>query len=442
MTRTIVSILLLTAISVTLLIPQPTTIVSIKEFGAKGDGVTDDLAAIQKAILSIRQTGGTIQFPRSKSPYRISGTVVIEGMHDIVLTGEGSILKLSSDKGDLFSGILIRKCRRISVTGIQIAGQKVFRIGANAAGIKVSLSDSVSLMNVTVTDAVTNGIEGILSSYCSVERCTVSQTQNYNGIGWTGGHHNSFLSNTCTVNRGQGIEIRSQQNSIVRGNYCAQNGAVGEQSSGITVEAEDGTVEITSVTGDSPMKIVTNAPHGYKRGDHVRFVDRAGNVQTLSNTECDTASFSVERSVGSFVPEKGMMVLFNGSDAEVAFAGKNIIVDGNICEKNRGFGIYLVSAKMAFVSDVTLINNQITDNSHAGIMITSAAGLKELRTTRGIRIQSNSILRNGTVTHQPQIWLDTATDVVITGNVIDRKTGNDLSIKNTDPLNIIIEKND
>lgn len=39
-------------------------VVSVKDFGAKGDGVTDDTAAIQAAIDSIPVSGGTIYFPQ------------------------------------------------------------------------------------------------------------------------------------------------------------------------------------------------------------------------------------------------------------------------------------------------------------------------------------------------------------------------------------------
>lgn len=57
--------------------PKPGTEVSIKQFGAIGDGKADDTASIRKAIESAG-TGGAVRFPMGR--YRISGTLEIEGV--------------------------------------------------------------------------------------------------------------------------------------------------------------------------------------------------------------------------------------------------------------------------------------------------------------------------------------------------------------------------
>ena len=50
---------------------------NVKDFGAKGDGVTDDSAAIQRAIDQVGLTGGTVFFPIGK--YRIKKTLTVSG---------------------------------------------------------------------------------------------------------------------------------------------------------------------------------------------------------------------------------------------------------------------------------------------------------------------------------------------------------------------------
>lgn len=47
-------------------------------FGAVGDGVTDDTAAIQAAINAAMATGGVVYFPTG--PYRVNGTLTVSGM--------------------------------------------------------------------------------------------------------------------------------------------------------------------------------------------------------------------------------------------------------------------------------------------------------------------------------------------------------------------------
>src|SRR6202171_1684931 len=51
----------------------PSSTVSVKGFGAKGDGVTNDQPAIQAAIESLAATGGTVYVPAGD--YRLRGSI-------------------------------------------------------------------------------------------------------------------------------------------------------------------------------------------------------------------------------------------------------------------------------------------------------------------------------------------------------------------------------
>jgi hypothetical protein len=76
-------------------------IVSVKDFGAVGNGTTDDTAAIQAAIntLTVGTTGGTIYFP--KGTYLVSGITITSpagtnntlGENGITLEGEFAVIK-------------------------------------------------------------------------------------------------------------------------------------------------------------------------------------------------------------------------------------------------------------------------------------------------------------------------------------------------------------
>jgi Pectate lyase superfamily protein len=74
----------------------PSAFVSVKDFGAVGNGTTDDLTAIQNAINSVSGDGGFVFFPRSTAPYLIDGTIQMKA--NVVLIGEyaGSIIKLAN----------------------------------------------------------------------------------------------------------------------------------------------------------------------------------------------------------------------------------------------------------------------------------------------------------------------------------------------------------
>ena len=72
----------------------------VRDRGARGDGTTDDTAAIQLTIdEAVRAGGGRVVFPRSDRPYRVSGTLRIRGSH-LELHGPGAILqRMPADRG-------------------------------------------------------------------------------------------------------------------------------------------------------------------------------------------------------------------------------------------------------------------------------------------------------------------------------------------------------
>lgn len=53
--------------------------VDVRDFGAKGDGITDDSEAFQKAIDSLETTGGLVSVPSGE--YRITKTLLVGGSH-------------------------------------------------------------------------------------------------------------------------------------------------------------------------------------------------------------------------------------------------------------------------------------------------------------------------------------------------------------------------
>lgn len=65
----------------------------VQDFGAKGDGVTDDTLAIQNAINSIKGTGGTVIFPHGT--YVVNGSLTTYG--NVIMDGNNSIIDCSKN---------------------------------------------------------------------------------------------------------------------------------------------------------------------------------------------------------------------------------------------------------------------------------------------------------------------------------------------------------
>ncbi len=69
------------------------TIVNVRDFGAIGDGVSDDSVAFQAALLAAQARSGAVYVPASSNPYVIGVGLVVDGVA-LIGAGPGSMLKL------------------------------------------------------------------------------------------------------------------------------------------------------------------------------------------------------------------------------------------------------------------------------------------------------------------------------------------------------------
>lgn len=122
-------------------------VVSVKDFGAKGDGVTDDTAAIQAALNA--GGGRTVWFP--SGTYLVSETLQIP--HDnCTIQGYGASLTLSEyDSAEGTSGVIGLKA--VGVSGISIFGIDFKKF---CVGIRILLSEKGSDYPATESNCISN----------------------------------------------------------------------------------------------------------------------------------------------------------------------------------------------------------------------------------------------------------------------------------------------
>ena len=82
--------------------------VSVLDFGAVGDGIADDTVAIQKALNAARGADGTAEgrtvfslyFPSVPGGfYKVTDSLLIDGMHGLVIYGDGALTKRGDEQG-------------------------------------------------------------------------------------------------------------------------------------------------------------------------------------------------------------------------------------------------------------------------------------------------------------------------------------------------------
>jgi len=98
-------------------VAQPTNSVNVLDFGAKGDGTTDDTAAIQKAIDSASASNVTVVFPATANFYRINNTLILKSNTSI--SGYGATLYMPSQDSPK---IMLRSSGVNYIKNVKIAG--------------------------------------------------------------------------------------------------------------------------------------------------------------------------------------------------------------------------------------------------------------------------------------------------------------------------------
>ena len=234
--------------------------ISVKDFGAKGDGTTDDTAAIQAGLDAVSGTGLTLLIPPSSSFYRITATLY-PGSYTTIW-GYGAEIKNSGTS--IFNMIWVLGAAGSAnyLTDVNIFGLTVDSNGttldSGGSGIGGSYCNNLRIRDCTVKNAWLQGIffaRGgkncwIESNYVerawgdgihigdqysgeTLENVWITDNFVYNsfddGIGVTGGAHLVWVTNNKvdTVTAAAGIDLSGCYQTYVQGNYVTAYGQIG-----------------------------------------------------------------------------------------------------------------------------------------------------------------------------------------------------------------------
>lgn len=141
-------------------------VVSVKDFGAVGNGVTDDTAAIQAAISAL-SSRATIYFPRGI--YSVSDTIIVSGEH-IEITGDGG----------LGGGSIIRGAAGLS-------NKTLFSVSAfcfNLNNISLESFNATNAKAVELLGSINNGLDYISKCFLGGWDTAITvRTDTYNVTG-------------------------------------------------------------------------------------------------------------------------------------------------------------------------------------------------------------------------------------------------------------------
>lgn len=325
--------------------------IDVRSKGARGDGKTDDTAAIQAAIDAIATTGGTVRVPAGNymidaaRAISLRSNIRLEMAPDAQLTALPNTLKRyhvirvwrasnvqiisgrvvgerdqhRGDKGEWGYGINIQASHKVLVDGTHIAdcwGDGIW-IGAFGRGAKADISTDVTVQNVVSTN---NRRQGLSLGPCQRVRILNSTFSNTHGTKPQSGidlepmgqgDTKDVLIEGCTLtgNYGCGVEIHHNVSGVViRRCTIRDNHGYGV----LAAQMNDLWVDDNVITD--------NGMNGVKLAGHTR------DVKVTDNTLTANSARSLRRALKAMVSDSGGA---HPAQLHVGDKTSNVHVSGN-----------------------------------------------------------------------------------------------------------------
>jgi parallel beta-helix repeat protein len=279
---------------------------TVRDFGAVGDGKADDTKAFQRAVDSGR---GDVHVPRGT--YRLTKTILVDldrigpvsivgsGTARLVMTGLGPALKLiGTHKGTAYPGTVednVWKNQRMpSVSGLEIVGAAPLACGVEARGTMEASFSRLQIRKVLHGIHLTERNRNVIISDCHIYE--------NRGIGIYLDHVNLHQINVgnshISYNEGGGIVQRGGDVRNLQIGNCDIEGNMGEKvpaTANVLIDATGGSIGEIAVTGctiqhthDVPGSAnIRIIGEGQPRGAYAKGELRGGNITITGNILSD-----------------------------------------------------------------------------------------------------------------------------------------------------------
>jgi len=366
-------------------------VVSVKDFGAVGDGVADDTAAIQAAITSLSSTGGTVSFP--PGTYKVTSAIIL--CSNLCVIGLGKPTLNSTLAGqNIFSGNALNN---VSLNSIKFNGTGSSTAPVNSVGGFASTSTGlVTITNSTNLTVINCEFGNFYNGLSILNSQQVSVTANYIHDWLVYGILGSLCDNYVF-----------DYNNIIG---CNQIGAANAYGISATGNATGGNVQIG---GSISFNVIKNIP----------------SWDGIMTHDCDGL-----RIVGNDV-RNVRCGLDIGSNSATS-AAKNVQLSNNFIEATTTDtwagaaayhgGILFTGYNSSVRSDTVIISNNIVSNffniTGSPAFAGNAAHITCAYADK-VNVVGNTIKSAGTLSTAGVYAIGNIDDLNITGNILQGKFG-------------------
>jgi hypothetical protein len=435
----IVSLLLVLIAPIFLLGLAPPTVLNVKYYGAVGDGITDDSAAVVKA-LSIAQTNNlTLYFPTGE--YNLYNTN-LRAYNSISLVGEPNGTSRLINPGYLFcsSDVSISDLQVKDDTGIFVYLQPNAMINVAINRVSYTGDSSNTRFIYCISNVSGNGIENLKITNCDISKtrygimlmCPINS-------GLINANKFNKIGNSDAFQSVSAIELGyPNSDTIYANNVIISNNIISNVAAGYSTTAEARECQGIMLYSDGGCIIRNNYLKDILGGfDTEGIYCKALDVKILDNTlinvgDGDGAIVNKRNSLHNDIIIMGNTIINNIISTKhmngILVTGQDFTINNNKITMTSGISIYVALVNDALVNgivDGVIKNNIIKTYGRTSIYLT--------RTTGQVSISGNQITQNC----QSNEKLDSAINLTGTASgAVINITDNNISIANTVLLNM------
>jgi hypothetical protein len=363
-------------------------VVSVKDFGAVGNGVANDYAAFAAAVTAAAASGQAVYVPGTSGYYRLLDEVTVPD--GVMVFGDGwssRVRQLTQQKNAFISG---NDC---TFERLRISGDGLARNAANFT--KENGIYAASKRNIRVTHCVVDGWQS-----CGVQMANCANYDISHNLFF--GNYWSYPTGTSSASDIISYSSVSGARAVIIGNLC-----LSDNSQGIFYNSQGFDTDATIV----------------------------GNVCVALNSSWQ------EVASGSLNRRHGIIANYGGG------SGGRITVTGNVCRNSLVTGIY-VNAGVGGKTAVTVSGNVCSLNGFATVSDSTLAGGISINGGQSGLVISNNVISDfrgapaaivGAITYNDQN-IDANASALIENNTIDTSTNYGVVLKGT-PKNVDVRGN-
>jgi len=409
--------------------------VSVKDFGAVGDGVTDDTAKIQAAVDAVSAAGGGTLLILAGT-YLVSSSINVGS--NIHIRGRGQIIL--DDNADCSVISINANSSNVSIKDISIDGNRLNQtletVGEESeyGGIEIgNFCDQVLIDGCTITECYGYGIENNNSpSNITITNNTIDGVDFYSGIRMSqaGTGTNIKVANNTVLNyRKGGIVGNDMNHAIITGNYI-DAGTIGRGTQNADNITAYNATNIDILVADNICKNSVN------NGIHVAGTGVVISGNTVTNPTNRGIYVGATTDVLNTGQSDEVVVSSNTvRDTANTYEGIALVATSQGVVKNNtvsghNYGVLLSSGAGASVSELIVVAGNILDTiGNSGVIITDTSD-----TTIKNNIISNAV-------HGVRAFSEASNNIAIRGNTFTNLSAAYINMENNMAERFVISDN-